>query len=72
MLTETYKAKDGYRWRVRAKNGRIIAESGEAYVSASNARRAFDRLLELIGDEPLCGDLPESTLGSAAQSNRVH
>ena len=25
------QAKDGWRWRIRAKNGRIVAESGEAY-----------------------------------------
>ena len=26
-----YKAKDGWRWRAVAGNGRIVAESGEAY-----------------------------------------
>lgn len=32
-LAEIYRAKDGWRWRLWAKNGRIIAESGEAYRS---------------------------------------
>lgn len=32
-LAEIYRAKDGWRWRLWAKNGRVIAESGEAYRS---------------------------------------
>lgn len=28
---QVYKAKDGFRWRMWAKNGRLVAESGEAY-----------------------------------------
>jgi uncharacterized protein YegP (UPF0339 family) len=37
---QIYQARDGYRWRLWAVNNRIVAESGEAYVtyqSASNA-----------------------------------
>lgn len=30
---DIYKAKDGWRWRVHAKNGKIVAESGEGYTS---------------------------------------
>ena len=26
-----YEAKDGWRWRARSSNGKIVAESGEAY-----------------------------------------
>lgn len=26
-----YHAEDGWRWRLVARNGRIVAESGEAY-----------------------------------------
>ena len=72
MIIQVYKAKDGWRWRVKARNGRLIAESGEAYVSDYNARRAFDRFLEIIGDEILLGDLPTRQLGGAVQSTRVH
>jgi uncharacterized protein YegP (UPF0339 family) len=25
------RAKDGWRWRIKAANGRIVGESGEAY-----------------------------------------
>jgi len=39
-----YHARDGWRWRLVAKNGRIVAESGEAYEMLSNAKRAAGRL----------------------------
>lgn len=40
----TYKAKDGYRWRLRAANGKIIAESGEAYVRRDGALAGVRRV----------------------------
>jgi len=39
-VVRVYKAKDGWRWRMRAGNGRIVADSGEAYVSRAGADRA--------------------------------
>ena len=36
---QVYKAKDGWRWRMWARNGRIIADSGESYVGISAAAR---------------------------------
>lgn len=33
---EIYKSKDGYRWRLRARNGEIVAQS-EAYTTKQNA-----------------------------------
>lgn len=33
-----------YRWKIFATNGKIIAESGEGYLSRSNAIRAARRL----------------------------
>jgi hypothetical protein len=35
----------GWRWRVVADNGRIVADSAEAYDSKSNAKRAAQRLI---------------------------
>lgn len=35
-----YPAADGWRWRLRAKNGRIVADSGEAYARKRNAAQA--------------------------------
>lgn len=43
-----YEARDGWRWRLRAGNGRIVAESGEAYVTEAKALQGFDRVLELV------------------------
>ena len=38
---EVYADKAGlYRWRTRAKNGRITATSGESFASRGNALRA--------------------------------
>ncbi len=38
------KAKDGFRWRMTRK-GRIVAESGEAYVSISKLKRSLAMLI---------------------------
>jgi uncharacterized protein YegP (UPF0339 family) len=42
-----YEAKDGWRWRLLS-NGRIIADSGEAYASRNNAKRAAKRLMDIV------------------------
>ena len=40
-LVEIYEdAGGGHRWRAKAQNGRIIADSGEGYDSRGNAERA--------------------------------
>lgn len=36
---EVYRAKDGYRWRLKAANGRIVA-TGEAHPRKADAVRA--------------------------------
>ena len=38
------KARDGWRWRLAEANGKIVAESGEAYSSKWNAKRAVRNL----------------------------
>lgn len=43
-----YKAKDGFRWKLVAVNGRIIADSGEAYTTKSSIRRAVDTVLSVF------------------------
>ncbi len=40
--------KGEWRWRLVAPNGRIIADSGEGYVSRSNAMRAVNRLIAVV------------------------
>lgn len=44
---EVYEAKDGFRWRLIAKNGRIVSESGEAYARKSGAIKAVERHREI-------------------------
>jgi uncharacterized protein YegP (UPF0339 family) len=36
--------KDGYRWRLYARNGRLIACDGEGYTKKTHARRMFQKL----------------------------
>lgn len=38
---QAFKARDGWRWHLRAANGRILADSGEAYASRRNCLRAI-------------------------------
>ena len=37
-------ARGEWRWRLKARNGRIVADSGEGYVTRGNALRAARRL----------------------------
>lgn len=41
---ELYKGKKGWYIRIIARNGKIVADGGEAYASYSNALRASQRL----------------------------
>jgi uncharacterized protein YegP (UPF0339 family) len=45
---EVYQSEDGWRWRFISSNGRIMADSGEAYASRSGAMRALKRFELLI------------------------
>lgn len=43
---EVFQAKDGeWRWRMRARNGKIVADSGEGYRRKQGAVRAALQLL---------------------------
>lgn len=48
---ETYEAEDGVRWHLKAGNGKIIAESGEAYDEERKAIKGFDAAFN--GQHPL-------------------
>ena len=41
---ELYKGKRGWYIRIVARNGKIVADGGEAYANYSNALRAATRL----------------------------
>ncbi len=43
-------AAENYRWRVKAPNGRIIADSGQGYASKDNLTVARERVSELAPD----------------------
>lgn len=45
LTIAVYRARDGWRWRLKAANGRTVADSGEAYVRKANAERAARRLV---------------------------
>lgn len=42
------RAKRGWRWRLTAANGNIIADGGEAYSTKSNALRAVRDTVMLL------------------------
>lgn len=46
-IMQVYRAEDGWRWRLKARNGRIVASSGERFDSKSNAVRAAESILSL-------------------------
>lgn len=41
---DIFKAKDGWRWRLWARNGRIVAVSGEAYKRKAAAVKQCENL----------------------------
>lgn len=45
---EPWDGTKGYRWRLRAANGKIVADSGEAYSSEGNCRKAVNRLEDML------------------------
>ena len=45
-----YRAQDGWRWHLQHRNGRIIAESGEAYTRRASLDRAIDSIVVAIFD----------------------
>jgi uncharacterized protein YegP (UPF0339 family) len=75
-------ASGAWRWRVKAENNRIVAESGESFWSKWGAERAvpgeFDELprkevvtLHGEGDEPVEVELDPAHLRLDAEKQRV-
>lgn len=49
LRIQVYKDKKGeWRWRFRARNNRVIADSGEGYKRKAGAVRAAWHMLDLI------------------------
>lgn len=52
MNVEVYRDSGGqWRWRARAKNGRIIADGSEGYASRRNALRACAGFARIFSPE---------------------
>lgn len=43
---KVYRARDGWRWRIRARNGRILADGAEAY---KERRKCLDGAMVMCG-----------------------
>ncbi|GAB3690767.1 hypothetical protein GCM10028857_27480 [Salinarchaeum chitinilyticum] len=43
-------AADEWRWRLRHRNGRVLADSGEGYASRRNARDGIESVRKHVGD----------------------
>lgn len=52
-----YQATDGWRWRLKARNGRIVADSAEAYSSRTKARNAADALYSHVRNATITEDV---------------
>lgn len=48
-------SRGDWRWRLRAGNGRVIADSGEGYASRWNAKRAINTFVDEIRAMDLSG-----------------
>lgn len=59
MRLELYTDRRGkHRWRLRARNGRIVAESGQGYARRNGARHAFWTTITDTNDALVVKDLP--------------
>ncbi len=46
MRFEVYRDEKGeFRWRLRARNGRILSDSGEGYKRRGKAIRAIEKII---------------------------
>lgn len=59
MKFHIYQDRKGeWRWRLKARNGRIVADSGEGYVKQGNAYRAVLRMLNGVGEADIVVEEP--------------
>lgn len=45
---DSYKAKDGWRWRMKSKTGRILCDGSEAYSRKHDCMRAILRVVKIV------------------------
>lgn len=46
-VLSVYRSRDGWRWRIKAANGEIVAQ-GENYTRLYDARRSARRFIALV------------------------
>ena len=65
---QIYQDRKGeYRWRLRARNGEIIADSNEGYSSKGNCKHGID----LVKQQAASAEVEDQTEGQAAQADRT-
>ena len=63
---EVYRDRRGeWRWRLRSRNGLIIADSAEGYASRRNARRAVATVVDTITDPWRLVEMPPAPVAIA-------
>ena len=65
---QIYKDRKGeYRWRLRARNGEIIADSNEGYSSKASCKHGID----LVKQQAANAEVEDQTESRAAQADRT-
>ena len=65
---QIYQDRKGeYRWRLRARNGEIIADSNEGYSSKANCKHGID----LVKQQAASAEVEDQTEGQAVQADRT-
>ena len=65
---QIYQDRKGeYRWRLRARNGEIIADSNEGYSSKASCEHGID----LVKEQAASAEVEDQTEGQAAQADRT-
>jgi uncharacterized protein len=65
---QIYQDRKGeYRWRLRARNGEIIADGNEGYSSKASCEHGID----LVKEQAASAEVEDQTEGQAAQADRT-
>jgi len=65
---QLYKDRKGeYRWRLRARNGEIIADSNEGYSTKASCKHG----IELVKQQAASAEVEDQTESRAAQADRT-
>ena len=65
---QIYQDRKGeYRWRLRARNGEIIADGNEGYSSKASCNHGID----LVKQQAASAEVEDQTEGQAAQADRT-